>query len=127
VKPLIDHGPKEFVNFMEVAYFNNKYKNALSVCSFYSINNREILQFHFSRVVGGRDSDGLQCGRPGFDCWQCEFILFSTASRPALGPTQLPIQWLQGIYSPGVKRPVRETDHSCPQSTEVKNTWFISQ
>jgi hypothetical protein len=39
-------------------------------------------------------------------------FLFSTASRPALGSTQLPIQWVPGILSLGVKRPVREADTS---------------
>jgi len=28
-------------------------------------------------------------------------ILFTTASRPALGPTQLPIQWVSGDLSWG--------------------------
>jgi hypothetical protein len=42
------------------------------------------------------------------------------ASRKALGPTQPPIQWVPGALSLGVKRPVREADHSHPSSAEVK-------
>jgi hypothetical protein len=45
---------------------------------------------------------------------------FSMSSRPALGPTQPPIQWVPGALSPGVKRPGREADHSPPASAEVK-------
>jgi hypothetical protein len=36
---------------------------------------------------------------------------FSISSKPALGPTQPPIQWVLGNLSPGVKRPGREADH----------------
>jgi hypothetical protein len=42
--------------------------------------------------------------------------LFSKAFRPALGPTQPPIQWI-----PGVKRQEHEDDHSPSSSAEVKN------
>jgi len=50
-------------------------------------------------------------------------FLLATAPRPALGPTQPPIQWVPGVLSPGVKRPERETDHSLPPSADVKNAW----
>jgi hypothetical protein len=50
-------------------------------------------------------------------------FLFTTASRPALEPTQPPIQWVAGGLSLGVKRPEREADHSPPSSAEVKNAW----
>jgi hypothetical protein len=40
--------------------------------------------------------------------------LLSTLSRPALGLTQPPIEWVPGALSPGVKRQGREADHSPP-------------
>jgi hypothetical protein len=43
---------------------------------------------------------------------------FPHTSRPALGPTQLTIQWVPDL--PGVKRPGRGADHPPPSSTEVK-------
>ena len=39
-------------------------------------------------------------------------------SRPALGPSQPPIQWVWGLF-PGVKRPGRGVGHTPPFSTEV--------
>jgi hypothetical protein len=47
-------------------------------------------------------------------------FLFTTASRPALGHTQPPIQWVSEVLSLGVKRPGREADHSPPSNAEVK-------
>jgi hypothetical protein len=44
---------------------------------------------------------------------------FSQSSRPALGPTQPPIQWVPGLF-PGVKRPGRGVDHTPSSSAEVK-------
>jgi hypothetical protein len=50
-------------------------------------------------------------------------FLFTTVSRPALGPTELPIQWIPGALSLGVKGQKRESDHSPPSNAEVNNTW----
>jgi hypothetical protein len=44
----------------------------------------------------------------------------SISSRPALGSTQLPIQWIPEALSPSVKRPGREADHSSTTSAEAK-------
>jgi hypothetical protein len=47
----------------------------------------------------------LRTGRTGFDPRQRQTIFpLTSASRPALGPTQPPIQWVPGALSPGVKR-----------------------
>jgi hypothetical protein len=50
-------------------------------------------------------------------------FFFATASRPAVVPTQLSIQRLPVVLSPGVKRSGRETDHSPQSSAEGENTW----
>jgi hypothetical protein len=56
-----------------------------------------------------------------FDSWQgLGIFLFTTVSRPGLGPTQ-PIQKVMGAPSLGVNWPGREADHSPPSSAEVKN------
>jgi hypothetical protein len=52
-----------------------------------------------------------------------KFFLITTSSRPALGPTQPPIQWVPGTLSTAVKRPGREADHSPPPCTEFENAW----
>jgi hypothetical protein len=55
-----------------------------------------------------------------------KIFLFSTTSTPVLWPTQPPIQWALGTFSPVVKRPGREANHSPPTSAEVKDTWIYT-
>jgi len=52
-----------------------------------------------------------------------EIFLFTTVSRPTLGPTEPPSQRVSGSLSPGLRRAEREAEDSPPCSTEVKNTW----
>jgi hypothetical protein len=62
-----------------------------------------------------RYSDWLRAGRPrgrSSNPGRSKNFLFSTSSRPALGPTQTPIQWVPGVLSPGLKRQRREADSS---------------
>jgi hypothetical protein len=47
-------------------------------------------------------------------------FLLSTLSRPVLGSTQPPNQWVPGVLSSAVKRPVLEADHSSPASAKFK-------
>jgi len=47
-------------------------------------------------------------------------LLFTTASKTALGPIHPHIQWVPGALTLGVKRLGREADHSPPSSAEVK-------
>jgi hypothetical protein len=57
----------------------------------------------------------------GFESQQgLEIFLFTTMSRPALGPTQPPIQWVPGALSLGVKQLGCEVDHTPLSSAEVK-------
>jgi hypothetical protein len=51
-------------------------------------------------------------------------FLVSTSSSPALESTKPPIQWVPGAFSPAVKRPGSETDHSPPASADVKYMWI---
>jgi hypothetical protein len=48
------------------------------------------------------------------------FFLFSTESRPTLGPTQPPIQWVPETLSRGVRWQGREDDLPSPSNVEVK-------
>jgi hypothetical protein len=51
-------------------------------------------------------------------------FLFSTVFRPALGPTQPPIQWVPGAPSLEVNQPQREANHSPPSSVEEFVTYL---
>ena len=65
-------------------------------------------------VVGIATGYGLD--GPGIESrWERDF---PDLSRPALGPTQPPVQWVSGL-SRGKKRPGRDTDPSAPSSTVV--------
>ena len=70
----------------------------------------------------GRDSSVGMATRYGLDGPGIEFRCgrdFPHPFRPALGPTQPPIQWVRGLF-PGVKRPGPGVDHPLPSSAEVK-------
>jgi hypothetical protein len=81
-------------------------------------------------MVGAGVAQSVEClttdwatRRSGFDPRQMKRI-FSVVSvfRPALGPTQPPVQWVPGVLSSGGKaRPGRGADNSSPSSAEVKN------
>jgi hypothetical protein len=45
--------------------------------------------------------------------------------RPALGPTQPPIQWVPEIISSGVKLPGREAHHLPPTSVEKSTPPYV--
>jgi hypothetical protein len=51
------------------------------------------------------------------------FYLLAISSRPALEPTQPPIQWLPGALSVVVNQLGHEAGHSPPISAKVKNAW----
>jgi hypothetical protein len=62
----------------------------------------------------------IATGLSGFDSWQRqEMFLYSTASIPALEPTQPPVQLMPGVLSSRKNQPGLETDHSPPSSDEI--------
>jgi hypothetical protein len=61
-----------------------------------------------------------RCSSPG----RVKNVLFSMSSRPALRPTQPPVQCVSSTPPTGVKRQRREADHSPPASAEVKKMWI---
>jgi hypothetical protein len=75
-------------------------------------------------AVGIATGYGLEDRGSEFETRWGKNFHFSTSSRPALGPTQPPIQWISEALSPGIKRPGREDDHSPPTSAEVKKVWI---
>jgi hypothetical protein len=67
----------------------------------------------------GLDNGGGRSSSPGrVENFLCTFL------RPALGPTQPPVQWVTGAFSPVVKRPGREVDQSPPANAEVKKMYI---
>jgi hypothetical protein len=60
------------------------------------------------------------CSHCDLNFWEI-YTTQQMSSRPALGPTQPPIQWVPGFLSPGVKRTGREADHSLPTSAILCN------
>jgi hypothetical protein len=63
----------------------------------------------FVGMVAGYELDGL-------DSIPCKGkrLFYSTESRPALGPTHGPIQWVPGAFSLGLKWPGHEAHHPFP-------------
>jgi len=51
------------------------------------------------------------------------YFLFTTESRPALGPIQPSLHWVPKALSLGLKWPGHEADCSPPACEEVKNVW----
>jgi hypothetical protein len=69
---------------------------------------------------------GIVLVSKGFECqYGQEIFLFFRMSRPAVLPSQPPIQWVLGFF-PGVERPGREVNHSPPSSDDVKNEWSFT-
>jgi hypothetical protein len=96
-----------------------------SVCSLFDLSTLYQLQSLYSKshdsLVGivirlRAAQSGIRVRYPGI-------FLFTTASRPALGPIQPPILCVPEDPSMGVKRPGGEADHSPPTSAKVNNAW----
>jgi hypothetical protein len=91
---------------------------------------------HFMKInlgkttIMSRVAQAVQClttgwttGRLGFDPRQGQRIFpLASVSRPALGPTQPPVQWVPGGPFPGGKaRPLTTHPHLVPRSSMSRN------
>jgi hypothetical protein len=86
---------------------------------FYQVPSMSLRDSSVGIVTGyGLDARGSIPGRS-------TIFLFSITSRPTLGPTQPPIQWVPVAHSLGIKQPGSEADHSPSSSVEVKNIGAI--
>jgi hypothetical protein len=89
-----------------------------------TVRSSLLLRWHHISII---NSDWLRAERSGVRIFESRqglgIFLFSTASRPALGPNQPPFQWVPGALSPMIKRPGRKANHTPPSSAEVKNAW----
>jgi len=82
----------------------------------YFTTEQEHRSRHLQRPRYGLDNRGFKT-QQGQD-----IFLLSTPSRPLLGPTRPPVQYVQCFFFPNrVKRPGRNVNHSPPSSEEVKN------
>jgi hypothetical protein len=73
------------------------------------------LTFMVSPGERSQYSDWLRAGRlrnRSSSPTRGKILLLSMSSRPALGPTQPPIQQVPGVLSPGIKWPGCEADHT---------------
>jgi hypothetical protein len=88
----------------------------------------QIIYFIFSVIVGQCIEYKIIHGMSDVKFTECLFELaiesrwgrdFPHLSRPALGPTQPPVQWVP-VLSRGKERPGRDADPSPPSSAVVK-------
>jgi hypothetical protein len=84
-------------------HFNVTLANTRNQKIWSPLNPRSLVIFQRLRTHSvQRWAMGCKTVRPGFDFWQRqENFLFSTVSRPDLGPTQPPIQWVLGFFPRG--------------------------
>jgi hypothetical protein len=77
----------------------------------------------FQRVAQGHYSDTTKTAHNGAKPNQ-KFLSVrhaSKASKPALGPTQPPVQWITGSLTPGIQQVGRDADQSPPSTAKVNN------
>jgi hypothetical protein len=126
------HWMQRFKRFHATAIFGKQTK--VVHCTSYTSKYGQVYDVEYVRnFYAGTGIDQRYCAGLRSGWWKFKsrqglgIFLFTTVSRPALGPIQPPIQCVPPALSLGVKRPRREADRSPPSSAEVKNAWnYIS-
>jgi hypothetical protein len=76
-----------------------------------------------------RYSDCLRAGQPrgrSSSPGTVKNLLFSPSFQPSVGSTQIPVQCVPGVLSPGLNWQVPESDNSHPSSAKVKKMWIYA-
>jgi hypothetical protein len=118
---LITTGPSEVFPWYKMAAFNSEFHFHVRVSSFVFVNKTKLKEFHQPVLISDERNiiiDFLALSIARFLFNKRRNFLFSISSRPALGPTQPPIQRVLGVKQHG-----READHTSPASAEVKKMW----
>jgi hypothetical protein len=84
----------------------------ISVKEYKFAKNEFVNYMYYIRLPGAGLAQAVYClttgwttGRSAFDPRQGQrFFPIASLSKPALGPTQPPVQWVPGVLSPGLKR-----------------------
>jgi hypothetical protein len=77
---------------------------------------------HFSIATGYRlENAGVE-----LESQWVENVVFTTSSKQAPVSIQPHMQYVSGAFSPGIKRPERETDHSLVTSSKVEKMWIYT-
>jgi hypothetical protein len=113
---------RNHTNLLLSALVNGKYSMLyIYIYIYIYISCMQLCIMFFTKLIRSRDSAvGIVSGY-GLQDREAEVLvpvgsrIFSTSSRPAVEPTQPPIQWV-----PEVTRPGREADNSPPTSAEFK-------
>ena len=111
--PLATNNTNSLQNFTHYKY------TSLKRIFFLEIQN--LIRRHHDKVVGRDSSVGIATGY-GLDGPRIESRwgrVFPHLSRPALGPTQPPVQWVPGLSWGSKERPGRNTDLSPPSRAAV--------
>jgi hypothetical protein len=99
---------------MVTDYLNPSTSHAYNLCRYPSMWGAGVTQYSVWLPAG-------QPGDRGSISGKAKGFFLSPVSRPALEPTQPPVQWVPGVLSPGVKRGRDVTLSSLPSSAEVVN------
>jgi hypothetical protein len=91
------------------------YDSIIVVIIFYSLGARDSVVGIVTTLRAGQSEIRIPTKSRDF--------VFSEISRPAVGFTQPPIQWVPGSLSAALKRPRCEVDHWPSSSVEAKNDW----